>query len=125
MTWKIRGLLQAEANTSDSLAECRIDALFDQAVIVPAAEGAAREPTLRNTGLREAEDTTTKDTSKDAPKSTTVIVAGRISALSDANGNFELVLPLRKQIAGKTMRFSVVAPTGQPIGQREARLDEI
>ncbi|MGC4028561.1 MAG: hypothetical protein QM696_06805 [Steroidobacteraceae bacterium] len=120
MTWKIRGLLQAEANSSDSLADCRIDALFDQAVTVPAEDAAAKEPALGGVGSHEV-----ADTSKETGKSTTVPVAGRISAFSDANGNFELALPLRKQIASKTIRFNVAAPTGQPLGRHEVRLEEI
>ena len=109
MTWKIRGLLVAEANSLDSLADCRIDAWFDQTVSVPAADAAPEAAVEADTGVKNVGPREVKETETRA-KSSVVIVAGRATALSDGEGQFELVLPARRQMASKTLRFTVAAP---------------
>lgn len=113
MAWNINGRLKARTDTGVSFAQCRIEALFEQAV--PGGETVAPK----------ASGEKGKKAPKEVPKESNVAVAGRASARSDARGLFVLELPPRKHMASKSVRFAVAAPSGQAIGQAELTLEQL
>jgi hypothetical protein len=132
MEWQLHGKLQSAAKDAPSFAGCRIDAFFDRVFVSPqpathvstpgkASKRQSAQSTAVRRGsasIREAGVSDQPDATR-TPTSTQGSIPARVATVSDAAGNFTLVLPDRQEIASERIKFEVSSATGRTIAEKE------
>jgi len=122
MELQVSGTLTDAASVQPSFTDCRIEALFDR-------KPTSASSTPRSTSAELLEDATPIETDLDIAPEMIGAAAGmtlaeapipfRVSAVSDAAGNFTLVFPDPKEITSNEIKVVVYSPAGRIIREME------
>jgi len=126
MEIQVAGILKNATNDQPSFTGWRIEAIFDRtpadssASTIASVAGRARPESAVPTSFNESDLNLTRERVGKAivePAPAAVPIPFRVSALSDASGNFTLVFPAREEIASQKVKVVVSSPTGRTIDQ--------